>query len=67
LKVLYGSDYAILAGLIGLFIVITIFIMAYRLKKLVRIAEYIPVWPSVVTMVAQSASAEITKHLIYRG
>jgi len=37
---MYGSDFDILTGLIGLIVLIVFFVIAYRLKKLVRIAEF---------------------------
>jgi len=36
---MYGNDYTILAGLIGLAALITFFVMAFKLSKIARIAE----------------------------
>jgi len=37
---MYGSDYTILAGLIGLAALITFFVMAFKLSKILNILEF---------------------------
>jgi len=36
---MYGNDYIIIAGLLGLVVLITFFVMAAKLSKIARIAE----------------------------